>query len=109
MRATSPGSAARTFAMASATKSRVSPPSGDSRSQSDGRARGAERRGPPSSGNAKSTPSADSGSRMSEKMMAASKPNRRMGCSVTSAASSGLRHSARNDPARSRVRRYSGR
>ncbi len=47
--------------------------------------------------------------RISENKIAASKPNRRTGCSVTSAASSGLKQRSRNPPAFSRTARYSGR
>ena len=46
---------------------------------------------------------------MSEKRIAASSANRRNGCKVTSQASSGVLHSARKLPARSRTARYSGR
>jgi hypothetical protein len=40
---------------------------------------------------------------MSENRIAPSKPKRRTGCSVTSAASSGVKHSSRNPPARLRT------
>jgi hypothetical protein len=45
---------------------------------------------------------------MSEKTMAASNPNRLIGWSVTSAASSGLRQRSRNDPTLVLISRYSG-
>ena len=47
--------------------------------------------------------------RMSEKRMAASKPKRSTGCSVTSQAASGDLARARNEPRRARVALYSGR
>ena len=40
---------------------------------------------------------------MSEKMIAASKPKRSIGCSVTSAASSGVMAMVQNDPAFART------
>ena len=43
-------------------------------------------------------PSASGTTRISENKIAASKPNRRIGCSVTSAASSGLKHRSRKPP-----------
>jgi len=46
---------------------------------------------------------------MSENRIAASNPKRRIGCSVTSAAHSGVKHSLRKLPALSRSARYSGR
>ena len=49
-----------------------------------------ESRGPSPSTKASSAPSACGTSRMSAKRIAASKPKRRIGCSVTSAASSGV-------------------
>ncbi len=48
------------------------------------------------------------GSRMSAKTMAASSSNRRSGCSVTSAATSGRRHISMNESF-SLMARYSGR
>ena len=48
-------------------------------------------------------------SRISEKTIAASRSNRRSGCSVTSAASAGLRQRSRKEPALARTSRYSGR
>ena len=48
-----------------------------------------------------------SGGRMSEKMIAASKPNASIGCSVTSAASSGVRMRS-SMPWLFRSARYSG-
>ena len=54
------------------------------------------------------TPIAVSGIRMSEKRIAASNPNRSMGCAVTSAHSSGVWQISRN-PCFSRTARYSGR
>src|SRR6185312_7064509 len=45
---------------------------------------------------------------MSEKMIAASKAKRRIGCSVTSAASSGVKQRSRKLPALARTSRYSG-
>src|SRR5713226_9660290 len=47
--------------------------------------------------------------RISEKMIAASKLKRRIGCSVTSAANSGVKHRSRKPPALARTSRYSGR
>ena len=44
-----------------------------------------------------------------EKMIAASKLKRRIGCSVTSAAYSGVKHRSRKPPALARNSRYSGR
>ncbi len=46
---------------------------------------------------------------MSEKMMAASKLNQRIGCNVTSAANSGVKQRSRKPPALARSSRYSGR
>ena len=46
---------------------------------------------------------------MSLNRMAASKPKRRIGCSVTSAASSGVVQSAMKSLALARMARYSGR
>src|SRR5262249_25205132 len=54
-------------------------------------------------------PSAWGMTRISENRIAASKPNRRTGCNVTSPASTGLKHRSRNDPAFARTSRYSGR
>ena len=51
---------------------------------------------------------ASMGMRMSEKRMAASKPNRSMGCRVTSVHNSGRLHSSRK-LTRLRTRWYSGR
>src|SRR3954454_1681495 len=45
---------------------------------------------------------------MSEKMIAASKLKRRIGCNVTSAAYSGVKHRSRKLPALARNSRYSG-
>src|ERR1700761_3668742 len=53
-------------------------------------------------------PSACGTTRMSENRIAASKPKRRTGCSVTSAANSGVKHSLRKPPALARTSRYSG-
>src|ERR1700722_17522354 len=47
--------------------------------------------------------------RISEKMIAASKLKRRIGCSVISAAYSGVKHRSRKPPALARNSRYSGR
>src|SRR6202022_3713583 len=47
--------------------------------------------------------------RISEKMIAASKLKRRIGCSVTSAANSGGKHRSRKPPAGARNSRYPGR
>ena len=47
--------------------------------------------------------------RISEKTIAASNPNRRMGCSVTSVARSGSRQRSRNERTSVRIARYSGR
>ena len=66
-------------------------------------------RGPKPSSNPTSTPSAIGTTRISEKMTAASKLKRRIGCSVISAANSGFMHIARKEPAFSRSARYSGR
>ena len=61
---------------------------------------GAGRRGP-SSVNSTSRPIASSGTSRSENRIAASNPKRRIGCSVTSAASFGVLHSSRKlTPAR---------
>ena len=46
---------------------------------------------------------------MSENRIAASKPKRRMGCSVTSAASAGVLHSVEEALTFPRTARYSGR
>src|ERR1700743_816398 len=46
--------------------------------------------------------------RISEKMIAASKLKRRIGCSVTSDAYSGVKHKSRKLPALARNSRYSG-
>lgn len=64
--------------------------------------------GPPFS-NDNRCPIARGTSRMSENKMAASMPKRRTGCSVTSAARSGVRHSVTKSPAMPRTARYSGR
>jgi hypothetical protein len=62
----------------------------------------------PASGNATSIPIAGSVIRMSENRIAASNPNSSIGWSVTSQASSGLRHRSRNE-ARACTARYAGR
>ena len=54
-------------------------------------------------------PSAQGTIRMSLNRIAASKPKRRIGCNVTSAASAGLVQSAMKSPALARTSRYSGR
>jgi hypothetical protein len=46
---------------------------------------------------------------MSEKIIAASKSKRRIGCKVTSAANSGVMHMVQNEPAARLVSWYSGR
>jgi hypothetical protein len=66
-------------------------------------------RGPSPSSNVTFMPSASGITRISENRIAASKPNRRIGCSVTSAANFGVRHIVQNDPALARSSRYSGR
>ena len=80
-----------------------------SRSMSDTERTGALNRGPSPSTNSSPSPIAQGMVRMSENRIAASSPNRRNGCSVTSHASSGVLHSARKLPARARIARYSGR
>ncbi len=70
---------------------------------------GGDKRGPSPASNVNFCPSAWGTTRISENRIAASKPNRRTGCSVTSAASRGLKHKSRNDPAFARISRYSGR
>ncbi len=55
----------------------------------------------------RSTPTALSGSTMSEKKMAASTPYRRTGCMVISTTRSGSMHDS-SMPTPSRTRRYSG-
>ena len=64
--------------------------------------------GPSPLANSSPTPSGSTINRISAKRIAASTPSRAIGCSVTSAAASGLRASSRN-PKRSRMARYSGR
>src|SRR6266851_5431804 len=68
-----------------------------------------DKRGPSPASNVNFCPSAWGTTRISENRIAASKPNRRTGCSVTSASSTGLKHKSRNDPAFARTSRYSGR
>ena len=65
--------------------------------------------GPSPATNATLRPSACGITRISENRIAASKPKRRIGCKVTSAASSGEKQRSRNPPAFSRTARYSGR
>ena len=64
--------------------------------------------GPSPLANSSPTSSGSRMSKMSANRMAASTAKRRTGCSVTSAAAAGVRHSSRN-PYRSRSARYSGR
>ena len=66
-------------------------------------------RGPSPASKRTERPSAWGITRMSEKMIAASKLKRRIGCSVTSAAASGSVASARNPPFSALSARYSGR
>src|SRR6266849_1720942 len=68
-----------------------------------------DKHGPSPASNVSFCPRAWGTTRISENRIAASKPNRRTGWSVTSAASAGLKHKSRNDPALARTSRYSGR
>ncbi len=108
MRGTRSASALRTRRTVSNTKPTASSTStaGSARAAAAVRT-GRAMRGPSPGVNSSPTPSGSSTSRMSAKRIAASTPRRSTGCSVTSAAASGLLHSSRK-PSRARTARYSG-
>ncbi len=103
-----PSSAALASAIVSITNGvRAAGSNGATRARSAAVRTGWGSRGP-SSVNSTSSPIASSGTSRSENRIAASNPNRRIGCSVTSAASLGdLQSSRKLIPAR--TCRYSGR
>ena len=101
-------SAARVRRMASATKPVVSTGSGTTSFSMSAAVRSGDGKCGPRSPSSSSIPIASMGMRMSEKMIAASTPSRRTGCTVTSAARSGVLQSGRNSIF-SRMARYSGR
>ena len=106
MRGTSPSSRVTAAIVSSTNPVRAAGSKRDSRSMSCGLRTGSGRRGP-SSVNATAIPIASSGTSRSENRIAASNPKRRIGCSVTSAASLGdLQSSRKLTPAR--TARYSG-
>ena len=96
--ATCDGSSRRTTRTVSNTKPTLSATSiGLSRATSASERTGRWITGPSPRANSSPTPSGSSTSRMSAKRMAASTANRRTGCSVTSAAASGLRQRSRKE------------
>ena len=102
-----PASSRFTIRSAAATSGAISPASGSGRRRIDASSfAGASQTGPGAKRNG--WPSAASGLTRSAKTIAASKPNRAIGCSVTSAASSGVAHSSSNERS-ARSARYSGR
>ena len=108
MTGTASCSAARVFRMASATNPVRSTGSGTASFSMSAGVRSGEGKCGPLSPSSSSIPMASVGMRMSEKMIAASTPRRRTGCTVTSAARSGVLQRGRKSIF-SRMARYSGR